>query len=217
MLIYRLILAVFLLPLAALAQLTTVTGTLSDAMGAVSPKLTATMSFRPGATFTSSSGWVVPGSIPRTVPVTNGAFSVGLVPTANGWPVTYYEVRAAIPLQTAAGVSCAGNMSLIAAGACVVGPLEWGPVYLSVPSAPSTIDWKDYYVTSRPAAPLSLVWVWQFHPDDFTEGVETCLKKMGGIFTAVECGSVSSVLSWSGLISGQWSGLTAPQWASLAP
>lgn len=209
---FRALLSLLLLCSPMLAQLTTVSGTLSDAMGAAPPVMTATISFRPGATFTSSSGWVVPGSIPRSVAVANGAFSVQLVPTSTGTPVTYYEVRARVPLQTASGTVCEGNATLIATGACVVGPLDWGPVYLSVPSSPSAVDWKDYYVTARPPAPPLYVRVSQVHPAEFTEGSMYCLKKVSGVVTLVACtggggGAPANSMTWNGSTM-TWNGST---------
>src|SRR4051794_21128957 len=128
------LLCVLLLALAsAIAQTTTtVTGTLADAFGAVSSaKLAATCTVRTSATFAAAAGWVVAGGTGHVVRVVDGALSMALVPTDTAVPVgRYYEMRCHVPLQTAAGVNCEGSAALLSQGGCIVGPGDWGPIYL---------------------------------------------------------------------------------------
>ena len=102
--------------LGALAQTTTITGTITDPAG---DPLSGSCNIQAVGDFGAASGWRVVGSV--TVQFTGGSFSVSLAPTDSATPSgQYYKVSCAVPKQTVAGH--------------VVGPLSWGPRYWLVPT-----------------------------------------------------------------------------------
>jgi hypothetical protein len=140
------------------ATTTTLVGTLADPFGNSAAKLTATCSFRAGAIFNAASGWTVLGgsttrAAEHSVAVTQGAFSVALVPTDTANPPSpsaYYEMRCRVPWQTADGRNCEGSSALQQQGVCVVAPGDIGPLYVDVPTSGTAVNLKDHYRTARP-------------------------------------------------------------------
>lgn len=144
-----------------------------------------------------------------SVPFTNGAISVALVPTNNNpnspatYKVQYYKVTCVIPTQSINGHT--------------VTKYTWGPRYWLVPSSSTSLNVTEVEVDSLPPAPGLLVMPLQL--STLGSNHDDCIKNVHGVARWVPgCtggGGGSSALSWAGLTSSTWASITDVQWAAL--
>ena len=138
----------------ALAQTTTVTGTITDPEGDL---LQGSCSIQAVAPFTAPSGWRVVGT-PMVVNFQGGSFAATLVPTDSASPSgQYYKVTCMVPAQTVGGR--------------LVGPFSWGPRYWLVPTSPTPLDISQIEVTSPPPQPSWTILPQQISGGPLTPGV----------------------------------------------
>ena len=125
-----------LLGFQALAQTTTVTGTITDPAGDL---LSGSCAIQAVGPFSAAAGWRVTAA-PMVVRFSAGAFTAALAPTDSASPAgQYYKVTCAVPQQTVGGRS--------------VGPYSWGPRYWLVPTNSATLDIGTVEISAPPPSP----------------------------------------------------------------
>jgi hypothetical protein len=145
-----------LLSIAAIAQTTTVTGTITDPGGDL---ISGQCSIQAVGPFTAIAGWRVVGA-PMTVSFTAGAFSASLAPTDSASPEGQnYKVTCAVPRQIVSGRT--------------IERYSWGPRYWLVPTSGSPLDVKDVEVTTPPPGPSWTI-LWQQLPSSATSTDPGC-------------------------------------------
>ena len=120
--------------LSLFGQPTTVTGTVTAPTG---DRADGRCVIRAEIPFRAASGTYVFG-LPVFAPISNGALSVGLIPTDTGTPSNAcYRMVCSIPQQVR--------------NSHVVGPYTWGPVYFYVPTG-APVDISSVEITPNPNA-----------------------------------------------------------------
>lgn len=190
---------------AARAQTTTVIGTIKDATGG-DPSGTCT--FTTEQQFVTNGGWTVAG-VPRVVTFTSGALSVALVPTDTATTGGMrYRKACRLPLQTAGGVNCEGNPTLLAGHTCVVGPASLPVTYLQVPTSASPIEISTIERDVNPD-PILRHWTGNYSPSATYRAGDGVLCQVGG-----SCAALYNGIGWIS-IQGGGSGHTpgsSPTW-----
>lgn len=172
-----------LFSIGAIAQTTTVTGTITDPAGDL---VNGSCSIQAWGPFSAAAGWRVVG-VPMTVSFTAGAFSATLAPTDSATPAGQnYKVTCAVPRQVVTGRT--------------VGPYSWGPRYWLVPTSGSPLDIGDVEVTTPPPSPSwTLLWA-QLPPPSLTGTF--CVESVDGVIGWVTCTGGSGSASFGSITPG---------------